>query len=281
MAGFIGFDKNVLIFTDRHFTAGGISDGSFPATILTRGSTLLLRDVFFPESGEQRTTPSQEMLIEQLSQSFPGLGEASRQAGETFLREVPFLVQTSDPPELGPVEVSYHETSEWLALPSGDKVYVPAGTLFRRTVGRQTVLFSTAAQSLAGVVKPNPALAVVDLDPAGVRVSLQQARSRCGHCGACGACGLCILCGEINFGVAGAASAALVAVVSIGDDLAATSEAVLAAKRAERPDRPVSAPPSVAAPRPPLATAGDLEQRLRPLIELAERLDTDDTEQPQ
>jgi hypothetical protein len=266
MPNHVGLDRDVLIFTDRHFTAGGITDGAFPATVLTQGALLVLRDIFFPEAGDQRTTPDEDALTDQIDRAFPGLGrDSARLAAEALVREVPFLRSVAEAPELGPVQVTDYETSDWLQLAADEPVFLPAGTLFQRTAGPHTARFSVGAQSLAGAVRPNSTLAVLNMDMTGVRLNLAERRTSWAPCGACGACGACVLCAEVNYGVAAISTIALVA-------LAATAEEMRLARKAypESRDRPVPGIPPQPGQRQPLTVVAELDQAVLPLLKIAD-----------
>ncbi|MFD0367628.1 hypothetical protein [Streptomyces sp. NPDC127114] len=261
----VGVDRDILFFSDRHFTAGGVTDGTFPATALTQGAILLLRDIFFPEAGDQQTTPSEDDLTLLIGRGFPTLSlDEARAAGEALVRDVPFLTSVAESPTLGEVEVTDHETSGWLNLAVEEPVFRAAGTLYRRTVGSQTVYFSVGAQSLAGVVRPNPSLAVLNMDATGVQLHMAES-SKGPACGACGVCGTCIICAEINYAVAGVSAVALTALTSVAEELVAARKTY-----SENRDRPAPGAPPQDGRKPLLTRAAELEEALAPLLKIAD-----------
>jgi hypothetical protein len=224
MAQFLGISGNVLIFTDSTFTAGGITRGAVPATILTRGATLLLRDIFFPEAGE-------DARVEPLSFQAVGarVAEATSASGAkqddtsslaAGLTEIPHLVSLDSHPALGQVAMQEFEDSGAVELASGTSVFRPAGKLYSRQVGPNKMWFAVANESLVGIVEPNSGLTALTTDVDGVQlrdVSVVRSGSGCGSCGACGACGLCTFCGELNLGSGVAAAVAVTAFAALGE----------------------------------------------------------------
>ncbi len=224
MAEFLGITGNVLIFTDSTFTAGGITRGAVPATILTRGATLLLRDIFFPEAGQG---PGEDPLSFQAvgARVAAATGAGGGEQGDmstlaTGLTEIPYLLSTDSHPTLGQVVVQEFEDSGAVELAIGTTVFRPAGKLYSREVGPNKMWFAVADESLVGIVEPNSGLTALTTDADGVQlrhVSVVRSGSGCGSCGACGACGLCTFCGELNLGSGVAAAVAVTAFAALGE----------------------------------------------------------------
>ncbi|MFF5991282.1 hypothetical protein [Prauserella flavalba] len=266
MSQFLTLDAPVMVFTDHTFTAGGVTDGSVPAAILTRGTTLLLRDLFFPEAGtEQAEAPplSVDALESQLQERVPGRSqEAASGLVAMFLEQIPHLATREGPTTLGPVEIQEFSEDGLVELAPGTRAFRPAGRLYRRAVNDRTMWFAVAEESLAGVVEPNSSITSLTTDYSGVTISdlsVVRSGSGCGSCGACGACGLCTFCGELNLGSGVSAAIAVTAFAALGE---------------AKTERPVFEVDLRARPTPtPILT--EVDRRLRELGTVARTLDDD------
>ncbi len=241
-----------LIFTDYSFYAGGITDGTGPVAVLSQGALLMLRDLFFPSS---TTTTSRTELEKMVAGILPQASEQEvRTAATSFVSEIPGIEFVNAPLILGKIQTSNYESDSRVSV-GAVSTFVPAGRLYQRKIGEFTLYFAVAADSLAGIVTPDPTISAVAVDHAGIHVLLQTHHP---YCGVCGTCGLCVFCGEINYGVASAASASLIAVLS-------TEPERLPAFAQDSP-QPLST--AVAGRRPRSETGAEIRKRTRPLLDI-------------
>lgn len=255
MSTYANFDKDVLIFADRDSIAGGLTVGDGHVALLTQGSTLLLRKLFFAAPD---TTSTLEELLTSL---FPGLTEAEiEETAEHVFKVIPHLHERRSHPSLGALKEAHLDVASTVSVGSGLPTYCPAGTLLKRKVDKQTIYFSISSASLAGAVRPNPSLASVAASGTSFEVRTPEG-STAGHdylypagagprpaphpaphphpapkphpgphCGVCGACGACALCAEVNFGAASAAAIALTAAGIVAAELHSKRERMLGTK---------------------------------------------------
>lgn len=194
-----------------------------------------------------------------------------------------YLRKSQSPPTLGPVDEAVLKEASTLSVGGHPTTYCPAGTLFKREVGKHTVHFSVGSISLAAAVRPNPSLASVAASGTKIEVRTPAAegpghdylypdggpvpvphphpaphpKPHPGpHCGVCGSCGLCGLCGEINYA---AAAAAAVAVTSMG---LVAAELQTGRRQLLGPDRPTLDPSEItSAVTPLLKVANELTEK--------------------
>lgn len=221
MADFVALDSDILVFTDKEFTAGGIVSEAQPAEaqMVTRGTLLVLREAFFPE-GEIEDVDTLG------AKSLAGVDKAE---DRKFLAEMfeglPGLKLSGREPKLGDVS---RAASDGGKIELGQSAaYAPPGTHFRRRVGSKTITFAVDDRSIADLVRPRDRLGAVGV--IGGDLTRLAASSSCGACGACGVCGGCILCAEINYAAGAAAATAAVSATALS---AATMRPDISAPRA-------------------------------------------------
>jgi hypothetical protein len=257
MAQYVVPSTDILIFTDYHFCAGGITDGTAPAAALSQGATMLLRDVFFPAEHAAGAAP--QPVATSVATRFTDLGaDEAETVGASFAQDVPHLSLVSEPPSLSAVAIEDFVDSGTIEL-AGVTTFRSAGRLYSRTVGSFRVAFSVSSESLSGIVRADPTLQAIGMDDTGIHTILQPTHGS--GCGACGVCGACVVCGEINYAVAGVAAFALVALQS--ETLRAVPEVA----------EDVAEPPVHSAgriPREELTAA--VRERVRPLLDLPDIL---------
>lgn len=201
---FVNLAKDVLIFTDRSQSAGGIATGERRAVGITSGMYTLLQHLYF---GEQPAAPAVDDFIPREPRVRSSrTAEALPEMLQQFSDETGIFSIDKAPASLGEITSSEHLVDDVVQL-NGDDVWCPAGTSRSRKVGDFKLISAVSIMDVSSATKKDslPQIVVAHVD------RVPRLISRSSECGACGVCGVCGICGSANAASAAVAAAALAA----------------------------------------------------------------------